>query len=136
MLRTSRASGTIRGDGPAGHEAQADDRVAARSSTPPGCRIASSVSALTPIGEAPHPGPQSGWAARSSACASPPGRASPALEVVVCDGTGDADRRVHRPARASAGMDHGRGVLLEGVAHDERGRLVLLNPAYTLLPAH
>jgi hypothetical protein len=28
----------------------------------------------------------------------------------------------------------GRGLVLEGVAHDERGRRVILNPAYTLLP--
>ena len=36
--------------------------------------------------------------------------------------------------RYVAGMEHNRAVLLEGVARSERGRLVMLNPAYTLLP--
>ena len=57
----------------------------------------------------------------------------PALEIVVCDGTGDAVA-VFTGRRAVGGLDHGRGVLIEGVAHDERGRRVILNPAYTLLP--
>ena len=57
----------------------------------------------------------------------------PALEIVVCDGTGDAVA-VFTGRRAVGGMEHGRGVLIEGVAHDERGRRVILNPAYTLLP--
>jgi hypothetical protein len=57
----------------------------------------------------------------------------PAFEVVVCDGTGDVVA-VFTGRRSMGGMDHGRGVLLEGVAHRERGRLVIVNPAYTLLP--
>jgi hypothetical protein len=57
----------------------------------------------------------------------------PALEIVVCDGTGDAVA-VFTGRRAMGGLEHGRGVLIEGVAHDERGRRVILNPAYTLLP--
>jgi hypothetical protein len=57
----------------------------------------------------------------------------PALEIVVCDGTGDAVA-VFTGRRAMGGLEHGRGVLIEGVAHNERGRRVILNPAYTLLP--
>jgi len=57
----------------------------------------------------------------------------PSLEIVVCDGTGDAVA-VFTGRRAVGGLEHGRGVLIEGVAHDERGRRVILNPAYTLLP--
>jgi hypothetical protein len=62
-----------------------------------------------------------------------PRAGSPSLEVSVSDGTGKAvvvftgRRRIH-------GLDCGRGVVVEGVARDERGRLVLLNPSYTLLP--
>ena len=56
-----------------------------------------------------------------------------ALEVVVSDGTGDLTV-VFTGRRSIGGMGNGRGVLFEGVAHHERGRTVLLNPAYTLLP--
>lgn len=62
-----------------------------------------------------------------------PRAGSPAFEVVVSDGTGEAIA-VFTGRRGLGGMEHGRHVLLEGVAHDERGRTVLLNPAYTLLP--
>jgi hypothetical protein len=62
-----------------------------------------------------------------------PRSGTPALEVVVCDGTGDL-AVVFTGRRAIGGMSNGRGVLFEGVAHQERGRTVLLNPAYTLLP--
>jgi hypothetical protein len=58
----------------------------------------------------------------------------PALEIVVCDGTGDAIA-VFTGRRSVGGLEHGRGVLIEGVAHDEHGRRVILNPAYTLLPS-
>jgi hypothetical protein len=57
----------------------------------------------------------------------------PALEVIVTDGSGEATA-VFTGRRALGGVHTGRGVVLEGVAHDERGRRVLLNPAYTLLP--
>ena len=56
-----------------------------------------------------------------------------ALEVVVSDGTGDLVV-VFTGRRSLGGMGNGRGVLFEGVAHEERGHPVLLNPAYTLLP--
>ena len=57
----------------------------------------------------------------------------PALEVVVSDGTGDVVA-VFTGRRSMGGLDHGRGVVLEGVTHREHGRLVVVNPAYTLLP--
>lgn len=61
-----------------------------------------------------------------------PRAGSPSLEVVVSDGSGEAVA-VFTGRRALGGVEHGSSVLLEGVAHDERGRTVLLNPAYTLL---
>jgi hypothetical protein len=57
----------------------------------------------------------------------------PALEVVVSDGSGEATA-VFTGRRSLGGVHTGRGLVLEGVAHDERGRRVILNPAYTLLP--
>jgi hypothetical protein len=62
-----------------------------------------------------------------------PRAGSPALEVTVSDGTGEAIA-VFLGRRSLGGCEHGRGVLLEGVAHPEKNRPVLLNPAYTLLP--
>ncbi|MBI5088982.1 MAG: OB-fold nucleic acid binding domain-containing protein, partial [Actinobacteria bacterium] len=57
----------------------------------------------------------------------------PAFEVVISDGTGDAIA-VFTGRRSIPGIDHGRAMIIEGVARDERGRRVILNPAYTLLP--
>jgi hypothetical protein len=56
----------------------------------------------------------------------------PALEVVLSDGTGDAIA-IFTGRRAIPGIESGRSMIIEGVARDERGRRVLLNPAYTLL---
>jgi len=56
----------------------------------------------------------------------------PALEVVLSDGTGDAIA-IFTGRRAIPGIENGRSILIEGVARDERGRRVVLNPAYTLL---
>jgi hypothetical protein len=52
--------------------------------------------------------------------------------VVISDGTADLVA-VFSGRREIPGITHGRHVMFEGVAHDERGRLVILNPAYTLL---
>ncbi len=87
---------------------------------------------LTPIGQAPTRVPvrvggevvRIGMAPRSG---------SPTLEVVVSDGTGEAVA-LFSGRRRIGGVEHGRGMVLQGVAHTERGRLVVLNPAYTLLP--
>lgn len=62
-----------------------------------------------------------------------PQSGSPCLEATVDDGTGCA-LAVFTGRRGIRGLDPGRGVVLEGVARRERGRLTLVNPAYTLLP--
>jgi hypothetical protein len=61
-----------------------------------------------------------------------PRSGTPSLEIVVSDGTGEVVA-VFAGRRSLGGVDHGRGIVLEGVAHTERGRTVVLNPAYTLL---
>ena len=62
-----------------------------------------------------------------------PRAGSPSLEVTVDDGTGRA-LIVFTGRRAIAGLNPGRGVVLEGTARAERSRIVLMNPLYTLLP--
>jgi hypothetical protein len=59
----------------------------------------------------------------------------PTFEITVCDGTGDLVA-VFTGRRHLAGIEHNRAIILEGVARCERGRTVVLNPAYTLLPAN
>jgi hypothetical protein len=87
---------------------------------------------LTPIGEAPTRVPiRIGGEVKQLRMA--PRAGSPTLEVLVSDGTGEA-LAVFTGRRRIGGVAHGRGLLLEGVAHIERGHLVVLNPAYTLLP--
>ena len=56
----------------------------------------------------------------------------PSLEVTVDDGSGRA-LVVFTGRRRIAGIDPGRGLVLEGTAREERNRIVLMNPAYTLL---
>jgi RecG-like helicase len=56
----------------------------------------------------------------------------PSLEVVICDGTGDAVA-VFTGRRSIGGIEHGRALVVEGLARDERGRRVMMNPAYTLV---
>lgn len=62
-----------------------------------------------------------------------PRAGSPSLEVTVDDGSGRAVA-VFTGRKRLAGLEPGRGVLLEGVAGNVDGRLQMLNPAYTLLP--
>jgi hypothetical protein len=62
-----------------------------------------------------------------------PRAGSPVIELTISDGTGDI-AVIFTGRRAIGGLSHGRGVRLEGVAHLENGRTVMLNPAYTLLP--
>jgi hypothetical protein len=57
----------------------------------------------------------------------------PNLRVTISDGTGVADAVFTGRSRI-LGLDAGRAVVFEGVVHRERGRLVVVNPAYTLLP--
>jgi len=61
-----------------------------------------------------------------------PRAGAPSLEVTIDDGTGRAVA-IFTGRKRIGGLGLGRGVLLEGVARNERGRTVLLNPAYTLL---
>lgn len=57
---------------------------------------------------------------------------APSVEVRVGDGSGRIIA-VFTGRRAIGGMSPGRQVLLEGLVHAEGNRLVLMNPAYTLL---
>jgi hypothetical protein len=57
---------------------------------------------------------------------------TPTLEITIADGTGRATA-VFTGTKHIGGLALGEGVLLEGVARQERGRTLLLNPAYTLL---
>jgi hypothetical protein len=61
-----------------------------------------------------------------------PRAGSPSLEVSVNDGTGLAVA-VFTGRRNIPGITPSRGVVLEGVPRQERNRIMLLNPSYTLL---
>lgn len=88
---------------------------------------------LTPIGEllARTPARVGGELTRTRIA---PRSGVPAYEVTISDGTGSAVA-VFTGRRYVAGLEHHRAVIIEGVARSERGRLVMLNPAYTLLPS-
>jgi hypothetical protein len=62
-----------------------------------------------------------------------PRAGNPSLEVLLDDGTGSISI-VFTGRRSLGGVHPGRGLVVEGVAHLERGNLVFLNPAYTLMP--
>jgi len=62
-----------------------------------------------------------------------PRAGAPSLEVTVDDGTARAVA-VFTGRKRVGGLDPGRPVEVEGMARRQGGRLVLLNPAYTLLP--
>ena len=87
---------------------------------------------LTPLGElqARVPARVGGEVSRTRIV---PRSGVPAFEITVADGTGTAVA-VFTGRRYVAGLEHNRAVVLEGVARTDRGRLVLMNPAYTLLP--
>jgi hypothetical protein len=61
-----------------------------------------------------------------------PRAGSPSLEVTVDDGSGRAVA-VFSGRKRIAGIEPGKGIVLEGVCREQGGRLQLLNPAYTLL---
>jgi len=61
-----------------------------------------------------------------------PRAGSPSLEVSVNDGTGLAVA-IFTGRRSIPGVIPSRGIVLHGVARQERNRIVLLNPAYQLL---
>ena len=87
---------------------------------------------LTPIGElkARIPSRVGGEVVRTRIA---PRSGVQAFEISISDGTGTAVA-VFTGRRHVAGMLHNKAIVLEGVARAERGRLVMLNPAYTLLP--
>jgi hypothetical protein len=60
-----------------------------------------------------------------------PRAGSPSLEVTIADGTGRAVA-VFTGRKKLPGVDPGRRVVIEGVGRVERGRMLLINPAYTL----
>jgi hypothetical protein len=72
-----------------------------------------------------------GGEVRSQHRASPDGR--PMLRVTVSDGTGTAVA-VFTGRTRIRGLEAGNAVLFEGVARREGDHLVVMNPAYTLLP--
>ena len=61
-----------------------------------------------------------------------PRAGSPSLEVTISDGTGRAVA-VFTGRKHLAGVDPGRAIVVTGVGRKERGRVLLVNPAYTLL---
>lgn len=61
-----------------------------------------------------------------------PRAGSPSLEITVEDGSGRAVA-VFTGRKRLSGVVCGRRMLLEGVGRQEHGRLVIVNPAYTLL---
>jgi RecG-like helicase len=61
-----------------------------------------------------------------------PRAGSPSLEVTISDGTGRAVA-VFYGRKKLPGVDPGRRMVISGVARSERGRMLLINPAYTLL---
>ncbi len=56
----------------------------------------------------------------------------PAVELVINDGTGEATV-IFSGRRNIPGVDHGKCIMVDGVPHRDGGRVVILNPAYTLL---
>ena len=64
-----------------------------------------------------------------------PRAGSPWLEVTLRDGSGSLVA-VFTGRRQLRGISPGRAVLVDGVARQDRGRTVMLNPAYTLLADH
>jgi hypothetical protein len=61
-----------------------------------------------------------------------PRAGSPSLEVTIDDGSGRAVA-VFTGRKRLGGVDCGRRVILEGVGRQDRTRIVLLNPAYTIV---
>lgn len=61
-----------------------------------------------------------------------PRAGSPSLEVTISDGSGRAVA-VFTGRRRLAGVDCGRRILIKGVGRAERGRLLVLNPSYTIV---
>lgn len=61
-----------------------------------------------------------------------PRAGSPSLEVTIGDGSGRAVA-VFTGRRRLNGVDCGRRILIEGVGRKERGRILVVNPSYTIV---
>lgn len=61
-----------------------------------------------------------------------PRAGSPSLEVTIGDGSGRAVA-VFTGRRRLSGVDCGRRILIEGVGREERGRILVVNPSYTIV---
>jgi len=61
-----------------------------------------------------------------------PRAGSPSLEVTIGDGSGRAVA-VFTGRRRLGGVDCGRRILIEGVGREERGRILVVNPSYTIV---
>jgi len=61
-----------------------------------------------------------------------PHSGSPWLEVTISDGSARAVA-VFTGRKRLGGVDCGRRILLEGVTREERGRVLVVNPAYTII---
>lgn len=61
-----------------------------------------------------------------------PRAGSPSLEVTLSDGSGRAVA-VFTGRRRLGGVDCGRRIVIEGVGRTERGRMIVVNPAYTIV---
>ncbi len=61
-----------------------------------------------------------------------PRAGSASLEVTIGDGSGRAVA-VFTGRRRLGGVDCGRRIVIEGVTRSERGRLLVVNPAYTIV---
>lgn len=61
-----------------------------------------------------------------------PRAGSPSLEVTIGDGSGRAVA-VFTGRRRLSGVDGGRRILIEGVGREERGRILVVNPSYTIV---
>lgn len=58
----------------------------------------------------------------------------PTLEVVLSDGFGEVTA-IFSGRRSIPGVINGRCLILEGVAHPEKTRHIMMNPVYTILPS-
>lgn len=85
----------------------------------------------TPISDAPARGTSSVYG-EVTALQVVPRAGAPSFEVTLDDGTGRAVMVFTGRSRV-AGLDPGRAVAVSGMARRERGRLLFVNPAYTLL---
>jgi hypothetical protein len=61
-----------------------------------------------------------------------PHAGSPSLEVTFSDGSGRAVA-VFTGRKKLSGVSCGRRVMFEGVGREQRGRLLVVNPAYTIV---